>query len=467
MKHSETVSAIFSHSHDTRVPEKEILHLADAIRKDAAVASECLKLFQDEIAAGNDANGTTIVWAGFALALARSANAKEAFWEIRERYFLSSNEDMAYEHYQIAIACLELFGDEFVEKLLTRVPTTKTGEEELIAWLQEMQIVSQTANDELRRRVADEAERMLTWVKPWPFPLQCCCQLLIAAAPARALSIVPDFLKTCFQPKRLTRMLRAVQKEGNAHRFFANKWQDSAKKLAEEFLTALNEGELEPREEFDDEERASDHIENLISAFEDSRWFQTLPPRLRESAPEDLHTVLDYLWRYTGALPEKADKSGITELMLDILPEKMTARIEWFKDISKVLVAFYSFLGERGTCRRFSEILAAINKNATGMVTQASDPRNWGLAKSHLIMMLRDGVDLSNQAEVDAWTDNFNRRILQSMSSRPTERPMEPDGGNMFAQPAGSAKVNPPDPYKPCPCGSGKKYKWCCRGRKG
>ncbi|MFH0901602.1 MAG: SEC-C metal-binding domain-containing protein [Pseudomonadota bacterium] len=23
------------------------------------------------------------------------------------------------------------------------------------------------------------------------------------------------------------------------------------------------------------------------------------------------------------------------------------------------------------------------------------------------------------------------------------------------------------DGYAPCPCGSGKKYKWCCRGRAG
>jgi hypothetical protein len=68
----------------------------------------------------------------------------------------------------------------------------------------------------------------------------------------------------------------------------------------------------------------------------------------------------------------------------------------------------------------------------------------------------------------------IHRQIAAAASARRRSRSKGVAPGGAFSDPYelsdgpdepgdGPERVPEPDPYAPCPCGSGKKYKWCCR----
>ena len=70
------------------------------------------------------------------------------------------------------------------------------------------------------------------------------------------------------------------------------------------------------------------------------------------------------------------------------------------------------------------------------------------------------GVDIQDPAALNAFMVGFNLRQAARNGFGDAARPQ------WGASPAPSKAKRPPppaNPYDPCPCGSGKKYKFCCK----
>ena len=82
------------------------------------------------------------------------------------------------------------------------------------------------------------------------------------------------------------------------------------------------------------------------------------------------------------------------------------------------------------------------------MSDNANDSGNWGMAKQLVMAAIEAGVNLGDEPALNAFIASYNEKLASRfMSSRPP-----PD-----------ARPYSANPYDPCPCGSGKKFKFCCR----
>lgn len=455
-----------------KLPKKEIIKLSEGIGRDKALATECLKLVQAEIAAGNNARGCAMVWLAFALALARDLAAMQAFLDIQRRFDME--EDISFPHYQLAISCLQMYGDELLTEMLDR-PCLDWKDENILSFLKNLRVVSHSGDEILRRRVAEEVERLLKECKLDLEAMQLCCELLAVSSPERAGEVIPTYHGKCLDPRRVTKILESVRRRGDARNFFHESWQNLAKKNAILVHYAFKTGNLgleeeEEEEEIDDDE-ARERCMEWIASFEKSQRFRDLSPDIQEEAADDLQMILGYLWGYTHSLPEEATAGDIGYLMTNVLPRKVSAEIEWFNNCPRVLNAFFSFLGDIQVNPDVPDILMTIKTHTPRMLERAGDPTFWGLAKSIVMKMKKDGVDITDEAAKYSWIQKYN---LEQMASRRGESPMgyqeemgisSPGESSYFPSWEASSvdKTVTPDPYEPCHCGSGKKYKWCCR----
>ena len=97
------------------------------------------------------------------------------------------------------------------------------------------------------------------------------------------------------------------------------------------------------------------------------------------------------------------------------------------------------------------------------IVARAEDRSSWGPAKTFAMAAHEAGVDLTDEAALQAFILRFNMQLTAPTAptrAAPAPRP--------FASWSKPAQKSPPaaGPYEPCPCGSGRKYKFCCKGKR-
>ena len=95
------------------------------------------------------------------------------------------------------------------------------------------------------------------------------------------------------------------------------------------------------------------------------------------------------------------------------------------------------------------------------IVANSKDRSNWGPAK-HFVMAAQDaGVDISEPGALEAFMLQFNlKQIARSRTAHARQSPW-PLPSALLTEDRNSRP--PVAPYDPCPCGSGRKYKFCCK----
>lgn len=188
--------------------------------------------------------------------------------------------------------------------------------------------------------------------------------------------------------------------------------------------------------------------------------------RLRDSHQRKAGAITEffarYAYEYLGVIPGEWDRRAVVECCTEILPRKVSAEPSFFEAVAPVLSAFFSFLEEHSLFSHGRSLSEAVEKLGDRIVANAEDRSSWGPAK-HLVMAAHDaGVDIQDQAALTAFMLQFNlRQIARSRfaSAAPTASPF-----GWVPEPQPQEPKRPPSPgrYDPCPCGSGKKYKFCC-----
>jgi hypothetical protein len=210
-------------------------------------------------------------------------------------------------------------------------------------------------------------------------------------------------------------------------------------------------------EEYSDEERDEilDRVYEWGVEFSTSKYFEELTEEQKQESEFVVMSFTEYMYSYQGLLPEEwNDKSGgLEECCLYILPRKITADESYFRSIAPVLSAFFKFAEEKGLLRNASNLVRRIEGIDKQIIKNASNPKNWGIAKSFAMAAEDAGVDITNEEEMKKFVALYN--LQQAAKLKKDDKPISKPKSK-------KSKIGRNDP---CPCGSGKKFKKCCMGK--
>ncbi len=243
-----------------------------------------------------------------------------------------------------------------------------------------------------------------------------------------------------------------------------------------------DEGDDDEDGDFDDgearDEEVMERAEALVYEFHDSRFLADVPSETREDYCYAIGSVLDYAWRYEGVEAKDLTKSVLHELLLDVLPRKVTAQRDYYERLAPAVTLFLEFLEAKGVLRGTAKMRQAVGQWRDEIVRRGMDPKNWGPAKTFAMAAMEAGVDLTDEKAMRRFMAVYNAKLMEKhragggtgeRTMRQAERLIglgeyqgEDDYHNEpVAAPIrnSGAKVGRNDP---CPCGSGKKFKKCC-----
>ncbi len=202
-------------------------------------------------------------------------------------------------------------------------------------------------------------------------------------------------------------------------------------------------------------------VDAWSEAFAKSPAFARLSDSQRRKARAITEFFAKYTYEYLVIAPDEWDCAAVEECCTGILPRKVSAETSFFEAIAPVLSAFFTFLEDQSLLRNGRALAKALEHLGDEIVTNAEDRSNWGPAK-HFVMAAHEAdVDLRDPGALAAFISQFNlRQAVRSSfaSAMPSSWTFAPAQG-----PKQRESRTPVDRYAPCPCGSGKKYKFCCQ----
>jgi hypothetical protein len=196
-------------------------------------------------------------------------------------------------------------------------------------------------------------------------------------------------------------------------------------------------------------------VDAWSEAFAKSPGFARLSDSQRRKAGAITEFFAKYTYEYLAIAPSEWDCAAVEECCTEILPRKVSAEISFFEAIAPVLSAFFTFLGDQSLLGNGRALAEAVKELSDEIVASAEDRSNWGPAK-HIVMAAHEaGVDIQDPGAFDAFMQAARSSFAGAMrSSWPFASAQGPK----------QREFRPPvDRYAPCPCGSGRKYKFCCQ----
>jgi len=196
-------------------------------------------------------------------------------------------------------------------------------------------------------------------------------------------------------------------------------------------------------------------VDSWFEAFAKSPEFARLSGSQRRKAGAITAFFAKYTYEYLAIAPSEWDCAAVEECCTEILPRKVSAEISFFEAIAPVLSAFFTFLEDQSLLGNGRALAEALKELGDEIVASAEDRGNWGPAK-HLVMAAHEaGVDIQDPGAFEAFMQAARSSFAGAMQS---SWPFAAAQG-----PTQSESRTPVDRYAPCPCGSGKKYKFCCQ----
>jgi hypothetical protein len=146
---------------------------------------------------------------------------------------------------------------------------------------------------------------------------------------------------------------------------------------------------------------------NVVSAF--AEWAKGRPG----IEPDVVRTLVDLKANYLDdAQPTRWRSGDLTDLLLELVPRKVTADDEWYAAAVPTTRAFLTRLHQNGALHRasapLSSLLAELDEIEGEFLQAVRDPARFGMAKSILGAVGLGTDDLPDAAELDAATARFN-----------------------------------------------------------
>ncbi len=121
--------------------------------------------------------------------------------------------------------------------------------------------------------------------------------------------------------------------------------------------------------------------------------------------------VMDFGAQYLDVTVAGLTPRLLEKVLFEVIPRKLSAGPELAPEIVAELQAFFAYLKRAHGLGNMDACLRVLGNKAAGrLAKEMSDPRNFGLAKSFVMMGQAEGFDLSTKEGVDAWVQTSNAR---------------------------------------------------------
>ncbi len=179
----------------------------------------------------------------------------------------------------------------------------------------------------------------------------------------------------------------------------------------------------------------SNEAETVIDRFGDLRWFRML---------------LEFGLNYRGAIIDEIMIDDVDEFVFEYIPRKVSTEPEQAASIVMELTMFWEYLNRVFELPQAKSIIEWLKTDgmAASLEAELSDPSNFGMAKSVVMSGKNAGYDMTSKEGMAEFIAAFNQSLRSDAGLTPV------------ATASGRRRVGRNDP---CPCGSGKKFKKCCR----
>lgn len=188
-------------------------------------------------------------------------------------------------------------------------------------------------------------------------------------------------------------------------------------------------------------------IDDTLEEFADSIYFEQLNKNEQDACGFLLQTFFTYCYDYCLIGPGKLNRQVIEEIMLDVMPRKISADRSTFEAFAPVMDKFLYWCEENKYMKNMVNIRNYINSISSKMINYSDNPQNWGMAKSIVMGGGFNHTRIDNALKQIANIQNNDNMINSNQQIR---------NGTYQRETAKIGRNNV------CHCGSGKKYKKCC-----
>lgn len=171
-------------------------------------------------------------------------------------------------------------------------------------------------------------------------------------------------------------------------------------------------------------------LENVSEEYEKSSYYEQLSTQEKSDSFFLLSRLFDFAYSYCLVGPGKLDDEVLSEVMLDVMPRKISADKDTFESFASVFNNFMLWCEEKKYIKNTERMRQFVTDNTPIMVKASQNPNNWGFAKSFIMG--------KGMPDVETLPPVINTTI--------TVKHDKPKIGRNDS----------------CTCGSGKKYKRCC-----
>jgi hypothetical protein len=160
------------------------------------------------------------------------------------------------------------------------------------------------------------------------------------------------------------------------------------------------------RDDWDDQ-AVSEYINGLMEAFAESPEGKAYVTSHGEVEWAGHFTY--YGLNYPGTTPAEMTVGNAREVIFELFPRKISTEPEAAREIVAELRAFWQFLGRAYHLREAPQILELLGPDAESrLARELANPRNFGMAKSFLMMGTKLGFDMTTQAGLDQFVAAYN-----------------------------------------------------------
>jgi len=143
--------------------------------------------------------------------------------------------------------------------------------------------------------------------------------------------------------------------------------------------------------------------------------------------PAWTYMVIDFGVDYLSVTPATMSPDNLREILFSLFPRKVSAEADDAPEIIHELQYFWKFLEREFHLKNAAACLRVLDDKATNRLKEAmSNPANFGIAKSFVMMGHQQGFDMSTEEGMQSWMETYNAGIAAGTQPRiplPGEQP--------------------------------------------
>jgi hypothetical protein len=174
------------------------------------------------------------------------------------------------------------------------------------------------------------------------------------------------------------------------------------------------------------EEKATEYRNQLFKLFVESPEGQALYDEGISSGWAD--AMMDYAFGYIGVSPAQMSPDDLREVLFDLFPRKVSADAEEALNIIRELQAFWKFLQREFKLENAAACLKVLEDKKTVRILkeEMSNPANFGMAKSFVMMGMTRGFDIASEEGINEWMATYNAELTAGTGQRVNLPPLPP-----------------------------------------